>query len=329
MIPVPTPRDITIAVTVFDRESFIFEAVQSALDQSLNVKVAVVEDHGPNLHLRKNIMKKFGDRIHYHRNPQRRGLFGCWNECLEQCETEWISILHDDDYLYPDFVQRILETASRYPARGAYFCSHDLVDGQGGILQKFERPAGGLYKLISPREMTMRMQTLFPGQLIHVKSALKLGGFMETSLYCGDWDMWHRITCKYGAAQILMPLAAFRSHDAPLRGTSKILRSGKKRALEFVQIKRNLARVATVEELGPFCRSDLLSESPLSLKETLPWLHQLSPYMQKYLLGLLLLSKPPGFGYWLVKKTVELTGWRGWLFLGKINFLLMKRGLCS
>ena len=90
---------ITIAVTVYSRRQYISQAVNSALNQTVPARVMVVEDCGPDPELESFVRKEFGSRIKYIRNPKRRGLFGNWNACLELCKTEWITILHDDDYL--------------------------------------------------------------------------------------------------------------------------------------------------------------------------------------------------------------------------------------
>jgi hypothetical protein len=50
-------------------------------------------------------MNEIGPKIEYARNPRRRGPFGNWNACMDLCATEWLSILHDDDYLAPGFVR--------------------------------------------------------------------------------------------------------------------------------------------------------------------------------------------------------------------------------
>ena len=53
------PSDLTIAVTVFSRRDYILEAVRSALNQTVPVKVIVVEDCGPDVTLRDFVLKEF------------------------------------------------------------------------------------------------------------------------------------------------------------------------------------------------------------------------------------------------------------------------------
>src|SRR5271168_1455616 len=110
--------DITIAITVFNRRDYVLGAMRSALEQTVPVKVIVVEDCGPDKGLRDFIVDEFGSRVEYFRNPRNRGLFDNWNACMEYCRTTWFSILHDDDLLLPDFVEKMLKVAAEAPGRG-------------------------------------------------------------------------------------------------------------------------------------------------------------------------------------------------------------------
>ena len=73
------PDEITIAVTVYDRRQYLAQAIESALNQTLSVRVIVVEDCGPDPALQGLVQERFGSRIEYFRNSSRRGLFGNLN----------------------------------------------------------------------------------------------------------------------------------------------------------------------------------------------------------------------------------------------------------
>src|SRR2546425_5761935 len=111
------PEQITIAVTVFSRRDFVLEAIRSALEQTIPVKVIVVEDCGPDPGMQQFIVGEFGGRIEYFRNPRNRGLFDNWNACMEYCRTPWLSILHDDDLLHPWFIETMLTLTRQAPGR--------------------------------------------------------------------------------------------------------------------------------------------------------------------------------------------------------------------
>jgi glycosyltransferase involved in cell wall biosynthesis len=76
-------EDITIAVTVYNRRDYVLAAIRSAVNQTIPVKVMVVEDCGPDATLCDFIVGESGNRIEYIRNSRIRGLFGYWNVCRE------------------------------------------------------------------------------------------------------------------------------------------------------------------------------------------------------------------------------------------------------
>jgi hypothetical protein len=73
------PDEITIAVTVFNRRQYLKQAITSALEQTVPVRVIVVEDCGPDLTLRDFVRGLFGARSgtahigSYHRGQQGGG----------------------------------------------------------------------------------------------------------------------------------------------------------------------------------------------------------------------------------------------------------------
>jgi glycosyltransferase involved in cell wall biosynthesis len=209
--------DITIAITVYNRRDYVLEAIRSALEQTVPVKVIVVEDCGPDQGLRDFIVGEFGSRIEYFRNAQNRGLFDNWNACMEYCRTPWFSILHDDDLLLPGFIEQLLKVAGQAPGHGLYYgrINRLMPDGRTVPPVKVDWPdwrelgsGEGLNELMDESILG------FPGHLICVANAQSLGGFRKNSWYTGDWDMWFRLALRYGAVECAAAVAVGRCHDS-------------------------------------------------------------------------------------------------------------------
>jgi glycosyltransferase involved in cell wall biosynthesis len=282
---------VTIAVTVYDRRDYIIQAIQSALDQTIPVKVIVVEDCGPDVELQSFVKAKFGNRIQYLRNPRRRGLFDNWNACLEFCTTPFLSILHDDDFLDPMFIAEMEKLVEHAPDCGFYFGTSDVVNERGIQIQpapKILQP----WRKVPLRDFIGSNVAMFPGQLIRVEAARSLGGFRSTSLYCGDYEMWAKLTANFGAAQTSAKVATIRSHHAFGRGTSRVERSGKLHALTFVQQKRIVALLNAQGIHSKLDRADILQGTPMSLRFLLRNAAQFSPRMLNYNYRLLMRSRP-------------------------------------
>jgi len=303
------PEDITIAITVYSRREFVLEAVRSALNQTVPVRVMVVEDCGPDATLRDLIVGEFGQRIEYFRNPRNRGLFDNWNACLEYCATPWLSILHDDDLLHPHFVEAMLALAKAAPGRALYFGRSGQLEENGKIYPAPPVLWGKEWRDLDVLKLAEQCYVMFPGQLLRVAAARDIGGFRPTSFFTGDWDMWFRLTLRFGAAQTIADISIARSHYGEDRGTSRVERMGWKWALDNVQRKRNLALLR--REKGTvirFDRTKLLRRSPIPSRLLFRHARGFSQRILAYNWWLFTHSQPPHAGYAILQWLVRLSG---------------------
>lgn len=292
-----TADQITIAVTVYDRTQYVCEAVESALSQTVPVQVMVVEDCAPSQEVQSLVKRSFGERVVYHRNPRRRGLFDNWNACLEYCATPWLSILHDDDLVTPRFVASMLELNRLAPDRGFYYGRVCCLDERGRDLGCGSARFEEAWRPVDLGAMAEGNPVLFPGQLFQAGCARALGGFRSGSQMCGDWEMWFRLSFHYGGAATREQTGAARVHQDPGRGTIRVLRTGKKFGLDFVQAKRNLALLRQRQPEVRLDRARVLRQSPLPTRFLLQNAAGFSRRLLAYNVGLLLLSKPPHARY--------------------------------
>ena len=301
-------NQITIAVTVYNRRQFIKQAVASAVNQSVPVRVIVVEDCGPDPTLESFVKDEFGPRIEYVRNPKRRGLFGNWNACLDACDTPWLSILHDDDYLAPGFVEAMMDLARDVPNQALYFGQTIIVDVAGRpTADNPLRPVRGPWQKIGLTDILYLTPFPFPGQLFSTRLANGLGNFRETSFYCGDWEMWARLIAQAGAAQTPRVVAYNRSHDLWDRGSNAVFRSGRHLPSTFIQHKRILALLPPGSKIK-FDRVGYHRWSPMSIRFLLRHGASLGPRLLAYHVRLLLLSRPPHWRYALFQTITRIGG---------------------
>lgn len=304
-----SPEQITIAVTVYSRREFVLDAVRSALNQTVPVRVIVVEDCGPDPTLRELITSEFGARIRYCRNERNRGLFDNWNACMEYCATEWLSILHDDDLLRPNFVETMLALAREAPQRALYFGRAGFLTEDGREEEAPPATWGKPWREIDPAVLADGCFVMFPGQLFRVGSAQEAGGVRRRSYFTGDWDLWFRLALRFGAAQSEREVSIVRSHFGMDRGTSRVERMGWKWALDNVQRKRNLRllRAALGIEI-PFERAKGLNLSPIPSRYLLRYAEGFSTRWLKYNAWIFVHSATPHTGYAALQWAVRLLG---------------------
>ncbi len=304
-----SPEQITIAVTVYSRREYVLDAIRSALDQTVPVRVMVVEDCGPDPTLRELITSQFGARIRYFRNERNRGLFDNWNACMEYCATEWLSILHDDDLLRPNFVETMLGLAREAPNRALYFGRVSVLTEQSWEKAAPSATWGKPWREIDPVVLADGCFVMFPGQLFRVGSAKEAGGFRQRSYYTGDWDLWFRLALRFGAAQSEREVSSARAHYGIDRGSSRVERMGWKWALDNVQRKRNLRLLRAAQGIEiHFQRAKGLNLSPMPSRYLLRYAEGFSKRWLKYNAWIFVHSAPPHAGYALLQWAVRLLG---------------------
>lgn len=302
-------HDVTIAVTVYNRREFVIEAVKSALAQSAPVRVSVVEDCGPDPGLKDFVLREFGSRVEYFRNAKTRGLFGNWNACIESCRTSFLSILHDDDLLRPNFVATMLELAKAAPRRAFYHGQAAVIDEQGRLVSRpsFSWESG--WREIDLLEMgDQDFILMFPGNLFSLDVAKQIGGVRPNSYYTGDWDFWFRLAVEGGAAHTGTVVAEVRDHPNA-RASLRVDRVGWRWALENAQRKRNLAFLAHKKGIhAQFDRTKHLKGSPIPSRMLLRNAKSYSRRILRYNTWLFTHSKAPNYRYHLLQWAARLFG---------------------
>ncbi|HVM62075.1 MAG TPA: glycosyltransferase family 2 protein [Verrucomicrobiae bacterium] len=283
---------ITIAITVYDRRDFIEQSIDSALSQTIPVKVIVVEDCGPDPTLQAFVTSKFGKRIKYVRNPERRGLFGNWNACLENVVTPWVSILHDDDYLKTSFVETMLNLYQAAPGRGLYFGGQMHVDPANQIASVQPPRAAGPIEEVDLRALADTNIVGFEGHLFPVEYVRALGGFRAHSRYCGDWEMWFNLVARYGGVRTNTVVALVRFCDDRRKGTTKVGRAGENYLATIVQRKRNYAYLKRAGLIRDFQVHTLRHKTAMTYKYMIWYGASFSPRILDYNIRLFLESSP-------------------------------------
>jgi hypothetical protein len=122
---------VTIGIPVFNCETWVATAIQSALDQTWPDKEIIVVDDG-STDRSGDICKAFGSRILFVQQPNRGGN-AARNQVWKLSSGDWIQFLDADDYLKPDKIRSHLDS---YTGRvqADVLCSatifEDWIDGK-------------------------------------------------------------------------------------------------------------------------------------------------------------------------------------------------------
>lgn len=124
---------LTIAITTFRRAHLLMEALDSALDQQTDLPYEVVIlDNDPDTSGLEHVLARRPDlrtrNFRYLVNAENIGMYGNINRCITIARGEWLSILHDDDLLRPDFVRSMFTELRKFPTADGIMASEHILD---------------------------------------------------------------------------------------------------------------------------------------------------------------------------------------------------------
>lgn len=147
--------------------------------------------------------------LRFERNPHNLGMVGNWNRCLREARGRWVVILHDDDWLAPDFVRRCLDVLAANPAlrlvgSAAYLEWDDRLPRRSSAAA----PAGGAQR-ITPFHFLLGNPFFISGVMMDRQMALDAGGFDAAWYPTMDSDCWLRFCEAAPGARLALPLVHY------------------------------------------------------------------------------------------------------------------------
>ncbi len=195
------------------REDYLRKTIESVLQQdrgSKEMQIEVVDDCSPDVDVEAMLKSIAGERIAFSRTSKNLGLAGCWNACVERSRGQWVHILHQDDFVLPEFYRRLQQGARLHPEVSLIATRSFFVDEDGVILRVTERlrdlENGGrdvkafLYGNPLQCAGVAVRRTFFEAN----------GGYNPELVYTLDLEMWTRVISMAGGLVTPEPLSCYR-----------------------------------------------------------------------------------------------------------------------
>ncbi len=199
--------DITIAIPVFDRFDYFPEALQCAIDQTTKCQVIVVDNCSPHTHFQDYVNALGLDNVRYYRNQSNLGMIENWNKCIEYTNTKWMTILHDDDLLSLQFIEKVTELITLYPQAGSFLTNYEKA--LHPQLIKHHYTSVGPVSRVKPFHFLFGNITGFPGVVFNKMQAA--GQRFDVSIYpCSDYGFWLNLAKKQPIVFAHQVLAFYR-----------------------------------------------------------------------------------------------------------------------
>jgi hypothetical protein len=246
---------VSILVRTMNRPAWLREALATCAAQTYpNVEVVVVED-GPATS--RAVIDAIAPRlaVRFHATGERVGRARAGNLALAQARGEWLNFLDDDDVLFADHVEVLVEAARRAGAKGAYGFAWEthtrVIDAEAARYEETRRVARHRRRF---DRICLWHQNYLPIQAVLFHRSLweRHGGFAEDMDQLEDWNLWTRYTIEDDLVPVEKTTSKYRVPDDPREAAERQARLdaayadavNRQRALRLTLSAREIAQMA-------------------------------------------------------------------------------------
>ena len=225
---------ISVIIPLFNRESFIYRAVESVLNQTYkNLELLIIDDNSSDDSY-FSIFNYISDkRITYYFLNQNRGVSFARNFGIGRAKGEFVAFLDSDDYWLADKLRQqvkfmIKNNIDISQTDELWFRKNRLVNPK----KKHKKISGDIF------EKSLDLCIVSPSAVMVKKNVFnRVGMFDENMPACEDYDLWLRISLCYKIGLLSEKLVVKRGgHDSQL---SKMHSLDKYRIYSLIKLLKN------------------------------------------------------------------------------------------
>lgn len=253
---------VSLCIPTYNGAAYLRAALDSALAQSFrDFELLVVDDGSSDGTVA--IVEEYARRdarVRLERNPERLGMAGNWNRCLQKAQGEWIKFLFQDDCLAPACLERMLAAVADRPGVALVACRREFAF-EAGVSEELKNsfinyvtkhnlsrafpgrafiPAEAFadYMVRSPAASCIGEPTAV---LLHRSVTERFGYFHPYLVQLIDFEYWARIAVHAGLAYVDEALATFRLHPQSATAGNKLARQYRADVIDPLVIGHELA----------------------------------------------------------------------------------------
>lgn len=219
---------VSVCIPTYNTARYIGETIESVLRQTFDDYELVVCDNA-SIDGTEEICRKFDDpRFRYEKFDEFIGQAENWNRALGLASGELVILLHSDDVLLPEFLEKAVAVFDENEDVGMVHCAVRHVDENGNPLTVQQLYAQDFVD----REEKLLKKLLLEGCVVSPAGVLvkrkvyeAVGDFTDKIVWGVDPHMWTRIALKFPVAYLAEPLALYRVHTSS--GTAGVMKTAR------------------------------------------------------------------------------------------------------
>jgi glycosyltransferase involved in cell wall biosynthesis len=235
---------ISVCIPTYNSARYLGQAINSVLQQEYNDYELVVCDNA-STDGSAEICGGFNDaRLRYLRFEDRTNQAGNFNRCLSEARGEYLTLLHADDFILPDFLADRVQKLEDRPTAGFVFGAVHIVD-QTSVVTRTSSPwpedrEFGKGELLD--SLLLGCIVSPPSLMVRRSSSERLGPFRTDLTWGHDWEWTIRLAEQCCSCYTSRALAAYRVHGES--GTAEQIGAAQNGYQERLILRQVLARLA-------------------------------------------------------------------------------------
>lgn len=216
---------VTIGIPTYNRaDSFLKNALESALAQQYENLEIVVSDNCSTDHTQELIRDMDDGRIRYFRQKENIPANDNFNFCLQQATKDYFLLLHDDDLIDADFVETCIAAANGNPDIGVILTGTRMIDGRGHtVIENRNKVAGLSLDDFLLGWFNSRIALYLCSTLYNTKVLKAIGGFNSPTDLFQDVVATVRLAASHGRVDVAEIKASFRAHGDNRGGVARVV----------------------------------------------------------------------------------------------------------
>lgn len=231
---------VTVLMSVFNGERFLREAIESILAQSYTDFEFIIIDDG-STDSTNCILQSYAardQRVVLLKNDRNVGLTKSLNLGLSVSQGTYVARQDADDLSFPERLRTQVAYLDDHPSVGLLGTAYTVIDQNGMRLAIHQQPL---------TDTEIRWQMLFHNAFCHTSVMWRRAVvssqepcYEEGYQYSQDYGLWAKLLRQTVAANLDLPLVAYRAHDASIEATSRSAQQHTATSIATQEIRRLL-----------------------------------------------------------------------------------------
>jgi len=211
---------ISVIIPSYNRAKFILKAIDSILNQSIQIDEIIIVDDGSTDETKELVTSISNDHIKYI-YQENKGVSNARNIGIKVAKNQWLCFLDSDDIWHENKIEKQINFHQK---NTHIFFSHtdELWMFNNKIINQKkhqQKPFGFCFEKNIPNTLIGASTVM-----IHKKVLEDIGYFDETLVACEDYDLWLKILLKYELGLINEKLITkIAGHENQLSFTTRLI----------------------------------------------------------------------------------------------------------